>query len=291
VAAPGFLPVRREGIEVASGKDVGGLEVTVKKGATIEGRVTSSDGRPLPGAQVRVEPGEAGGDPLLAGLGLAEATAGEDGSYRLEGVAEGSRSISAEVRDHPKAVQRLAVQRGTNHLDIQLADGRDVSGRAVDSQGQPVAGAAVSLVSAAGVWPATTGLDGGFRITGVPDGTYRLQAEKAGWAAARSLEEVRVSGGAVDGLVVRFDRGGAIAGRISGLGQDELSRLQVSANGPSGSQLGQVDYQGAYRIDALPAGDWIVEALDTGSGRRIVARVHLEPGQAQAALDLDFGGP
>jgi hypothetical protein len=72
-------------------------------------------------------------------------------------------------------------------------------------------------------------------------------------------------------------------------GFDELSRVQVSASGPAGGQLGQVDYQGVYRIEALPAGDWIVEAMDSGTGRRAVGRVRLEPGQTQAELDLDFG--
>lgn len=291
VAAPGFLPARREGVEVAPGRDASGLELKVEKGATVEGRVTTAEGEPLPGARVRVEPGEAAGrHPLLAALGLAEAITGEDGSYRLEGVAEGGRSISAEAGNHLEAVQDLAVQPGTNHLDFRLAEGWEVSGRAVDPRGQPVPGAAVSLVSPSGVWPVTTGPDGGFRITGVPDGSYRLQAEKAGWAVARNLEKVRVTGGPVGGLVVQLDRGGTIAGRISGLGFDELSRVQVSANGPAGGQLGQVDYQGAYRIETLSAGDWIVEALDTGTGRRAVRRVRLEPGQALAELDLDFGG-
>lgn len=35
----------------------------------------------------------------------------------------------------------------------------------------------------------------------------------------------------------------------------------------------------------------IVEALDSGTGRRAVGRVRLEPGQTQTELDLDFGEP
>jgi hypothetical protein len=205
----------------------------------------------------------------------------------LEGVAEGPHTIAAEERDHPKAVQTLAVQPGANHLDFQLADGREVSGRVIDPQGQPVPAAEVSLSSHSGAWHATTGPDGGFRMTAIPEGVYRVLAEKDGWA--RSTEEVQVAGVPVAGLVVRLDRGGAIVGRISGLGFEELSRVQISANSSTGGQLGQVDYQGSYRIDALSSGEWIVEAF-LPENRRAVGRVQLAPGQTQASLDLDFGG-
>jgi uncharacterized GH25 family protein len=289
VTAPGFLRAQRRGIEVVAGKDVSGLEVVVRKGATVEGRVTTADGRPAAGTRLRVMPTDNTGNPLLAALGLPEAVADGEGAYQLEGVAEGARSIVAEERDHPKVVQTLAVQPGSNHLDFQLADGREVSGRVVDPQGQPIPGAEVSLSSRSGSWRATTGPDGGFQMTAVPDGAYRLLAEKAGWAAARSTEEVQVAGGPVEGLVVRLDRGGAIVGRISGLGFEELSRVQVSASGPAGGQLGQVDYQGSYRIDALSPGEWTVEA-HLPESRRAVGRVRLAPGQTQASLDLEFGG-
>jgi uncharacterized GH25 family protein len=291
VAVPGFLPAQRRGIEVAAGKDVSGLEVVVQKGATVEGRVTTADGRPLAGTHLRVMPTADPGGPVLAGLGLSEAVADGDGAYQLPGVAEGTRSILAEERDHPRAVQTLTIHPGSNHLDFQLADGREVSGQVVDPQGQPVPGAEVSLSSPAGGWhgAATTGPDGGFRLTAVPDGAYRLLAEKEGWAASRSAEEVRVAGGPVAGLVVRLDRGGAIVGRISGLGFEELSRVQISASSPAGGQLGQADYQGSYRIASLSPGDWIVEA-QLPEGRRAVGRVRLAPGQTQASLDLEFGG-
>jgi hypothetical protein len=290
VAVPGFLPARRKGVEVAEGKDVGDLEVVVRKGAVVEGHVLTAAGSPVAGVQIRVLSSTEPGDPLLAALGLAEATSGEDGSYRLEGVPEGRRSISAEPADRPKAVQALAVQPGTNHLDFQLADGREVSGRILDAAGGPVPGATVGLVSSAGIWPATTAPDGGFRISGVPDGTYRLEAEKAGWASARGAEEIRVAGGPVTGLELRLDRGGTIVGRITGLGFEDLSRVQVVASGAAGGQIGNVDYQGSYRIEALAPGDWIVEAQLSGTGRRAVGRVRLEPGQTQSALDLEFGG-
>ena len=288
VAAPGFQPAQRKGIEVVAGKDVSGLEVTVHKGAVVEGRVTTTEGRPVAGAHLRVMPTGNAGNPLLAALGLPEAVADGDGAYQLEGVPEGARSIVAEERDHPKVVQTLAVQSGSNHLDFQLADGREVSGRVVDPQGQPVQGAEVSLSSQSGFWHAATGPDGGFRMTAIPDGAYRLLAEKEGWAPARS-PEVRVAGGPVEGLVLQLDRGGAIVGRISGLAFEDLSRLQISASGPTGGQLGQVDYQGSYRIDALPPGEWIVEA-HLPDNRRAVGRAQLAPGQAQASLDLEFGG-
>jgi hypothetical protein len=287
VAVAGFLPAQRRGVEVVAGKDVSGLELVVRKGAVVEGRVTTADGHPVAGARLRVMPTADPAGPLLAALGLPEAVADEDGAYQLAGVAEGTRAIAAEDRDHPKALQTLAVRPGSNHLDFQLADGREVSGRVVDPQGQPVPGAEVSLSSRGGVWPATSGPDGGFRMAAVPDGAYRLVAEKEGWATARSPDEVRVAGEAVAGLVVRLDRGGAIVGKISGLGFEDLSRVQISANSATGGQPGQVDYQGSYRIEALPPGEWIVEAF-VPENRRAVGKVQLAPGQAQASLDLAF---
>lgn len=283
--APGLRPTEIANLELAPGKDLDDLELVMRAGAVVAGQVVGPDGKPVAGAQVEVERSTPGG------VFLPPARSDGDGRYRLEGLEPGPRVLAATHSSHPKAVKDLDVQAGENRLDFQLGGGHDVSGRVVDSAGQPVEGATLLLQFAdwRNLPQARSGADGGFRFPGVGEGVYALSAERQGYASAR-MPEVRVAG-PVGGLEVRLDRGGAIRGRLIGIDFSQLGQVMIMAGpvgaGPGGMAQGRADFQMEYRVDGVAAGEWHVIGYMAQDGRRAEGKVQVETG-GEAVLDLDF---
>lgn len=285
--APGRQEARLANLEVRPGQDLQGVEVVLAPGAVIAGRVLSASGEAVSGAEVSLLP-EGPGPPLLPG---GAALSDEQGRYRLEGVSPGARTVQAGHEEYLPARRRLEVQEGENALDLTLEPGAILSGRVVDPRGAPVAGARVFLrlrpeESPRTLPDAASGPDGSFTLSGLADGAYRLFAEKAGFARSRGGQEVVVAGRSVSGIEVQLTPGGAIVGQLLGLDFTELSQVQVR-NGVG--QAGQVLPDGSYRIDDVePGGQRVVASLPGGS-KQAEGQVDLEPGAAEARLDLEFG--
>lgn len=95
-AAPGYAPSAP--LEVTLGPGTSDVDVSLGRGATIVGRVTSADGTPLSGARVslesRLEPG-ASAAPIEASV-----VSDDDGDFTLRGVPEGLRSIAVWAEGH-----------------------------------------------------------------------------------------------------------------------------------------------------------------------------------------------
>lgn len=298
--ARGYLTSEARYVEVAVGREVSGVELVVKRGAVIEGIVTTSAGAPAAGAEVSLQSPTSFDRGIMIDLGAAAARgeADGDGHYRLEGVAEGAQSVAAELSGHQRAVRDLDVQPGTNRLDLRLGEGLRVSGRVVDGAGNPIAGAQVALSSSSSRMfqsggEEVTGADGAFRFTGLSVGSYRLSASRQGYTPGE--QDVQITEGPVDGVELRLNRGGAaITGRILGLDFGELSGVQVNAfkmgdnPGMDGFRQGQVDYEGQYRVEGVTPGDWRVMAALADGGRTVRKHVTLPEGGGDVQLDLLF---
>jgi protocatechuate 3,4-dioxygenase beta subunit len=283
--AQGYLPAARSGVELAAGAEVTGIELVLRRGAVVTGQVLGADGRPAAGAQV--EPAEGDGP----NVSMTRATADGDGQYRLEGVEPGPRTFSASHQDFQRSVRDLEVRSGENRLDFRLGGGHPVSGRVVDTAGQPVEGADVTLMPSDFVsgqpQQARSGADGGFRLDNVGEGGYSLQARHAGYSSAQ-IRDLRIAG-PMEGLEVRLGRGAAIRGKISGVEFPDLQKVQIAASNPTKQafQPGQVDFRSEYRIDGVASGEWEVMAYLRESGRRAQGKVTVEEG-GEAVLDLDL---
>jgi protocatechuate 3,4-dioxygenase beta subunit len=282
--ASGRQAADRGGLEVRSGQDLTGVEIVLTSGGIVEGRVLSS-GRPVAGARIEMaEPSALGTSRMLIRAGTSS---DGDGYYRLDGVAPGSRTFKAQREGFSTAVRDLEVRPGENALDFAMEEGVEVSGRVVDDGGVPVPAARVFL-SEGWNWnlpSAVTRPDGSFTLSGVPDGTYRIGAEKEGYARSEG-ENLTVSSN-VSGVEVRLSTGGAIVGRLSGLDFAELSQVRVWADADE-FRPGRVLPDSSYRLENVEPGEHRVYASLRGE-RQTEGRVTLEPGEPEVRLDLEFG--
>ena len=107
---------------------------------------------------------------------------------------------------------------------------------------------------------AQTDARGGFEIVGLGEGDYRFTARHPDRAKA-SVKDVHIEAGVpAEGILIEIDTGGAIEGVVTGRGGAPLpDALVVALSVAAGSfKSGSTDRQGEYRIDGLPAGQYVV---------------------------------
>jgi len=294
--APGGVEVRADavrhqaaelkGLEAKPGQELTGIELVLPAAASVEGRVVAPDGRPVPGAEVTVVSADSAGG--FAFPDLFAQTDG-DGRYVLDGVPPGSRTLEARAEGYRRGVRDLEVKEGDTTVDFTLESGFQVAGRVVDEAGNPVASAQLLMVagrSFTDVLTALSGADGAFHFDGVQAGTFRLTARKIGYASNPQGDTVTVSNASVSGLEIKLAAGGSLTGKITGVDFSQLSRVRVVANGV---RPGQLDADGIYRILNVPPGDYVVSASVPDTALHAEGKVTLEPGMAEAKVDLQFG--
>ena len=213
-------------------------------------------------------------------------------------------SATAYAAGYDKAISELAMRTA---LDGARIGGRvvlpsrgtaHVSGRVLDPQGRPVAAAIVHLnpMSSGVAHTAASDLAGRYQFAFIPQGSYRIAAEKRGYFAAEYGQERAGQPGRV--LVVRDRqradrvdiglRGGAwITGTVTDEDGEPLEGLAMHAwrvqyrNGlPVTESTGVVrrtDDRGRYRLHSLPAGTYYVVAADDPSASESAPSVMRAP--------------
>lgn len=236
-------------LEVKAGEDTV-VEVRGQSGGRIRGRVfgaalgadsgeSDPGGAPVPVARAKIGVVPRG----LRHLKLAKAillashtTTDEDGSYLLEGVPPGAVDLLAMAEDYVPGRGPLVQVPGTPGVEVEARDfmlvrGPKVSGRVVDADGGPVAGARIlwnvidvasvegqpslAPILAAGMkefeFPASDA-DGRFEAGPLGgDAPFALRALKSGFEVGRA--EWRGPSDAQNVTIV-LRRGGAVTGRI-----------------------------------------------------------------------------
>lgn len=291
VSARKYRPRRLEGFRMPD-EDVEDLEIVLDRGARLEGRVVDGEGEPVVRARLEARlQGGGASDPDSQPITVS----GEDGSYVLQGLETARYKIVVESPTHGRTDAVTAISPGTNRLDIVFERGAEVSGRAVDESGAPVAGAAVilsALPSGRG-FDTVSGEDGTFRFPAVRDGLFRLTGQARGFAEAAAPGEIQVAGQPLRGLELRFTRGVTLTGRLLGLSPAELRGAWVEAysarseEGFQSSGQGTVDADGRYSLSGLTPGEWDVVAT-ASSGRTARGTLQLAAGVRNPVLDIEF---
>jgi protocatechuate 3,4-dioxygenase beta subunit len=280
--AGGLQDLRTSGLEVPQGRELSGIELVMRAGATIEGVVLDPDGDPVVNALVFL---------LNSRWGRKGDLTDGDGRYRIDGLVSASISLAADHRDFPRVARDLEIDLGTNVVDLVFGGGAAVSGQVRDEFGQPVSGAWVRLVRAIRTRhsPTTvTGEDGSFLFPGVARGDYWVDAGRRGFAEHRREPAIPVQDQPITGVDIELQRGATVRGEILGLPESEVARVEVTAYGDLGTHRGRVGPNWRYEVDHLAPGDWTVRAEVRTSGRAVLDRLTVEPDDDDVSLDLDF---
>ncbi len=297
VSAKDYATRTVRGVLIPQDRDLEGFEIVLDRGAILQVRVLTSEGAPVADASLQAEPKEqrvqrqqpfGWNRPGMFGnrtddRGNGQIELPEPGVYRVTASTR-DRSVSGLVQAAP----------GTTPVELRFPSGVEISGRVMDAKGEGIAGANLTLrveqgpASRQNAW---SDADGTFAFRQVPEGTYRLNAQREGFVQAGEPREVVVAGSDVLDLGVRLEPvtgATTLKGRLLGLAPEDLLRASVQAFGRQFPEKVAVDSDGRYEIRNLSPGDWYVTAFTTGGRRHLQQSIQIQPGDSEAVLDFDF---
>jgi protocatechuate 3,4-dioxygenase beta subunit len=305
--ARGFAPRQVPGIEVAGGEGEQALgTIVLAPGTALEGQVVDPRGQPIADAGVWVTAAGARG-PWRGFFRQEEepdARSGLDGWFRVADLAPGQAVDLQVVRRGYGGAEVPGVVPPAEPVTVTLQPAVRVSGRVVDPDAKPIAGAEVGLMAERqrGAFSGTSFAgrtssddEGRFLFTDVDPGTLRVSARAVGRQPAEltgvqavagkdvaDLELVLAPGAAVEGRVVDGE-GRPVAGAwvrpVEDRGVRTFGRISASAT---------TDGDGRYVLDGLPTGPRSIAAEDD-QGRRGVGEIDVRAGENRLDIRLSGG--
>lgn len=203
---------------------VSGVQLVMKAGGVVRGTVVDSGGQPVGFASVKLA--TADGNPWAKAA--RQTTSDERGSFEVRGLARSRYSARAEsdaAASKVEAVDVATTPRAELRLVLDIAG--TIAGMVVDETGAPVAEVSVhafpdflsnesnQALALAGMSSATSDGAGAFVVRGLPDGNYRVWADR-GAAQGVNWGERGVTARTGDKAVrVVLAKGGGLAGKIA----------------------------------------------------------------------------
>jgi len=264
-SAPGLVGRKRLHGTIASGAELTGLELVLVPRGTIPGRVTDTDGAPLPGVRVSAtcDVADPGGEvtevPDVYRARPAEARALTDaaGAFALEGLAGSPHNVRVEHPGYRPWEGKHAPENGP--LTIELVPGLPLAGRVLGADGRGLAGASVRAVAGGNRAATSSGADGSFRLEGLADdeaGRVHVLADDHAVAVVQPVVLPQAPG---DELVVRLDPELGLAGVVVDADGAPLADARLAIEGDR-----VVDHGGAI-ITPVPTWEWSSRIHETHS--------------------------
>jgi EmrB/QacA subfamily drug resistance transporter len=249
-------------------------------GRVVIGRVLRGDGRPLAGASVTLTD--------VSGRQVDRSRSGADGDYRLHPTTGGTYLLIASAPQLAPNASMVALADSPVLRDVVLAGGSVLCGHVRGGDGEPLAGALVTLTDVQGdvVGSHVTGGNGRFEIAELHAGTYTLAGQAAGHQPV-AVTVVLDDGPLQQDLVLV---GGA---RVSGVvradsDQRPLADATVSLLDDAGNVLATAftGEKGEFAFEDLLAGDYTLIASGFGP---VAAGLRIAAGD-DVAHDMTLGG-
>jgi protocatechuate 3,4-dioxygenase beta subunit len=254
-------------------------DIALAEPGVVRGRIVASDGSPVQGALVTIAasgggaPGGAREGPGAFGLpgpGTRSVRTAGDGTFEATGIPPGdsleARASKEGLLAGVSAPFVLPPGASAEGIEVRLAAGGAAAGRVTEVDGPPVPGATVTAVpsgegnaGATAGWTRVTDAAGEFRIAGLPDGTFTLHVEAAGFRPATLAGLASVEGTETPADAV-LSRGLSVAGRVVDRAGRPVGRARVSASAAGAAKgaggLGSTtsDSGGAFLLEGLPPG-------------------------------------
>jgi protocatechuate 3,4-dioxygenase beta subunit len=302
--APGFQAGSAAAVTVGEGDASDAVEVRLTKGGAVSGRVLESrTGRPILDATVRIEP--SGGERRMGmmrmgGEGDDETSTDADGRYELTGLAPGSWVLTASHPEWSESTTSVEVKDAPASADVRLGRGGSIGGTVLGGA-RPVAGAQVTLSPAGesgmrmggfmggGEQSALTDEGGRFRFDRLNPGRYQLSAALRDQTSAPA--DAVLTGDDSQDVQLTLAAGALLKGVVSGLADNQLTGVTVSASGQDYFASARTGAGGVFELSGVPEG-LITLRANAGdfltSSRSASATVTIGPGQAEATAEIVF---
>ncbi|MCY3971159.1 MAG: carboxypeptidase regulatory-like domain-containing protein, partial [Acidobacteria bacterium] len=292
-ASTGTEAARTDPLELVSGSERT-IELHLHAQDHLTVIVTSSSGRPVTEARIRLEPKDA------AQSREYDITDGS-GRARLE-VRAGPATLTIEHPEHLDETREIVVAPGSTELAVQLQTGGEINGVVRSPSGTPVSATVeahpeetaerdVSLRRYMNP-PTTTATDnnGFFRLTGLEAGRYFLVGRAAGYAESGPVEPIDVDGRGVAGVELVLESGASLRGAVTGLRLADLAEVTVTATRQAQWQSATPDTEGSFTIQNLAPGTWQVVARrgDSFTSRSVERSVTITVAGAEEFIELPF---
>ena len=298
------LPDRREGESLGlyathDGHGRGRLTVTVPPPAppvitlarlvTVSGRVVDPRGRGVPAAEVAWSSAPGPGFGRRGG----PRTTGEDGGFRLEDVEPGSAWIGAAAAG--SRVTQLAVTvpaAGLQGVELRLGPGAALTGRVLDRERRPVAGAGVSLGGESmrfahhSLSDRTDG-EGRYRLEGLTPGHVVLIASPGPGSGPATRAEARLEPGENE-IDLLLPPGHEVSGSVLGPGGEPVAGASVSLRERGAFHVAVTGADGEFRFEGVPDGLYRAVAEAPGFGGSEAWQVAVD-GAPVSGLELRLG--
>ncbi len=271
-----------------------GINFVLKSLATVEGRVVSAQtSQPITAFRVRAA-GQTGQRYFVRDEFVSVRDA--DGRFTLTSVEDGATALEVRAEDFADTTLALSgIVGGETRKDVlvRMEIGVVVAGRVVDSSGKGIGGARIFLGNPPDEYAqdrmqrASSGSDGGFRLTSMPAGQVQISAAHPEYAS-RTVTASLVA--RVENTVeIVLSAGASVEGRVTVNGKTAASNAHVYASFGNSNRQTQADADGRYRLAGLPDGTVHVQASlrDGGSNRSQSRSVEIADGYV-AELNFDF---
>lgn len=281
VRAPGFPSAMVDVPPLERGAVAEPIRIVLSEARRARGRVMDTEGRPVPGAEVRLRwpPENERPSHLLDRLDATEAaTTNDAGEFRFPAVSEGEYEVRIAHAEYlTPGDARAAVLGGQGDVDLgvfTVVRGAEIHGLVTGPDDEAVAGADVRVddfrVEREQRRSTTTDLDGTFRLAGLPHGQVDLNVSAEGFApssfrGARTGSDepilIELQAGATLAVRVVDDAGKPVAGASLELEPDTptLMRMGVWSSGDFFKRTGS---DGSFRFENVGAGTWSIEATE-----------------------------
>lgn len=206
--APGYAGGRSEKISLVAQQDVSNIVIRLGRGAKVNGRVTSTAGAAIGGAQVELMPLANDGPPnpfldlVQNSMRTAKKAAVTDaqGNYTFTGVREGKYKVRASHPSYAMAESDDIISVGaigeSQAPTLQLMQGGTLKGIVYNKEKKPEAGTRVQLTENgkfgnAGGYTAITNAEGRFEIRNIRPALYKVMlADRGGQPNTNFFEQL-----------------------------------------------------------------------------------------------------
>lgn len=256
------------------------ITLVLSAASAVRGTVVDADDRAVAGAVLSVE-----GVPWI----VRSATSDAGGAFRLATVPEQAASLVAVARGFKTARVALVRDQVERVVKVRLASASPVDGDVRDVDGNPVRARVV----------ACEGQPFEARVVSAADGTFQLPPSAIGCGAVAQHDDFAPSDpvDVVEGrrIALRLKQGGSIEGvvvddRGVGIPAYEIGVESFSAargRGPRrGARRAIEDARGAFRLDKLPPGTYVLSATAPGRALARSGAIEVASGVATSGVRI-----